>query len=441
MTARLAESLVTTEALAEIFSDRSVLGAMLQFEVALARAQARLGLIPTSAADAIARAGMVDAFDTGAIAQAGRHSATIAIPFVDALVARVTVVDRAAAVFVHWGATSQDLMDTTLVLCLGRALPLIQTDHLRLLNALRALSDQHANTVMLGRTLLQPAVPITFGLKAATWFAGAARAGAQMRAAAAQTMMVQCGGAAGTLAPLGAAGPMVAAELARELQLADPGAPWHTCRDRLASYVAACGVYCGTLGKIARDVTLLMQFEVGEVSEAGGGSSTMPHKRNPAAAAAALGAVARVPGLVATFLGAMGQEHERGAGTWNTECVTLVDVVQATGAALASIAASVESLGVDHARMRANIAATRDAVFAERAMMLLAPALGRDAARALIADALAAAQRGDQTFAHALAAHHAARDVLPRDLVRFAAPEDYLGSAEHFRRKLLNEPT
>ncbi|HXH06426.1 MAG TPA: lyase family protein, partial [Vicinamibacterales bacterium] len=298
MSLGLIEHLATTEPLADIFSDAGVLGALLRFETALARAQARLGMIPSAAADAIARAAVPDAFDPGAMARAARASATVVLPLVETLAARVRTLDPAAAAYVHWGATSQDAMDTALALCLSRAVPVLRADHDRLAAALRQLSDAHAGSVMLGRTLLQPAPPITFGLKAAGWFAAVSRAGSRLIAAFDDVCTLQLGGAAGTLGALGSDGPRLAAELARELGLRDPDAAWHAHRDRLAALVAACGVYTGTLAKIARDVALLMQPEVAEVSEPGGRSSAMPHKRNPAGCAAALAAAGRLPGLV-----------------------------------------------------------------------------------------------------------------------------------------------
>jgi 3-carboxy-cis,cis-muconate cycloisomerase len=438
MSLRLLESLLTTEPLAEIFSDRALLAAMLQFEAALARAEARAGTLPATMAEVIATAAHSSRFEAEAIARAARQSATIAIPLVDALRARVANIDRAAATFVHWGATSQDLVDTALVLCLAGAAPILQSDHVRLRDSLRRLSNRHARTIMLGRTLLQPAPPITFGLKAAGWFASVSRAGADMFAALERTRVLQFGGAAGTLAALGSDGPRIAADLARELVVQDTGAPWHAQRDRLGSLVAACGVYCGTLGKIARDVSLLMQFEVREAAEPGGGSSTMPHKRNPAGCAVALAAATHVPGLVAAFLAGMPQEHERGVGGWQAEGATVAATVQATGAALSSVADAVSGLVVDPERMRANLDATRGVIFAERAMMLLAPALGRDAARRIIEGAVDAATSGEDTFAHALAANaDAARVLGASELATLDSPEAYLGAAEELRKTLL----
>lgn len=439
MSVRLLESLVTTEPLADVFSDRSVLAAMLQFETALARVEAHAGIIPSDAAETIARAAAdASRFDAAAIARNARQSATIAVPLVEALRARVAESDQAAATFVHWGATSQDVVDTALVLCLTRAAAILEQDHARLLESLHKVSDTHARTMMLGRTLLQPASPITFGLKAAGWFSSVSRAGARLMLAFDDARVLQFGGAAGTLAVLTADGPRIAADLARELGLTDPGAPWHAQRDRFATLVTACGVYAGTLGKIARDVALLMQADVSEAAEPGGESSSMPHKRNPAACATALAAANHLPALVAAFLAGMAQEHERAVGGWQAEGWTIAATVQATGSALSSMADAVSGLSIDPERMRANLAATRGVIFAERAMMLLSPALGRDHARRIVDRAVRATRDGHHTFAEALAKDpDAARVIAPASLATFDAPEQYLGAADVFRRRLL----
>jgi 3-carboxy-cis,cis-muconate cycloisomerase len=438
MTERLLHSLVSTEPLAVEFEDAAVLAALLDVEVALARVEGRLGLIPAEAADAIAAAAARGDFDAPAIARAARESGTLAIPFVEMLRDRVGASNASAATFVHWGATSQDLSDTALVLCLRRAFPIVSADHARAVNALRTLSEQHAGTVMLARTLLQAAPPTTFGLKAAGWFGAVSRSGAQMAAALEDACVLQFGGASGTLAALGSSGIAVATELARELGLKNPGAPWHAHRDRLASFVAACGVYTGSVAKIARDVALLMQDEVGEAAERGGRSSTMPHKRNPAGCAVALAAAARVPGLVATFLSVLPQEHERGVGGWHAEASTLSAVVQATASATSAIGGVLEGLTVDPDRMRANIAATNGVVFAERAMTLLGPALGRDKASKMIAAAVDAARRERRSFADVLAANADVTAVVDAGVVSaLADPDAYLGVAEQFRRHLI----
>ena len=391
MFTRLMESLSTTEPLAQVFSDSSVLQAMLDFEACLAKAEARWGIIPATAAESITEAAKPEGFDIGELTRLALRAGTPAIPLVRMLAARVP------GGFVHWGATSQDVTDTTLVLLLKQSRLILERDHERLLAGLRKLAEEHAETVMLGRTLLQPAPPITFGLKAAGWHAAVRRGWARVASRFDETMYVQFGGAAGTLAALGDRGVAVADALAAELGLKAPDAPWHGYRDRLAALMAALSIYTGTLGKIALDISLLMQFEVGEAAEPGGagrgGSSTMPHKRNPTACMLTLAAAKRTPGLLANFLAGMLEEHERGVGGWQAEWPTVEGIIKATGVALESMAEVAEGLTVDAERMRSNIDSTRGAIFSERARFVEA--------------------------------------ALPPD------PHGYLGSAEAFRIRLL----
>lgn len=437
MRSQLLDSLITTDALADLFSDASVLQAMLDFEVALAHAQAQEGMIPAAAAAAIQEAAVAAEFDADAIARAARESATPSIPFVAALSERVRRIDLAAADAVHRGATSQDVSDSALVLLLTRARTIVAEDHTRLSSALVRLSDEHAHTIMLGRTLLQPAAPITFGLKAAGWFAAAERAWGRLRHAWDEACVLQFGGAAGTRAALGEHAPAVARRLAIRLHV-PLVPPWHTDRDRLGAFVAACGLYTAALGKIARDTALLMQAEVGEIAEAGGDSSTMPQKRNPAGSVLAVAAATRAPGLVAAFLGGMLQEHERAAGGSQAEPATVVAIVQGAGAAAAAMARVFEGLTVRPDRMRTNLDATRGAALAERAVLLLATRLGKRQARAHVSDALARMTRDPRTLTELLGDIPDVRRVVSdTELFDLGRPEQYLGDAEAIRGELL----
>jgi 3-carboxy-cis,cis-muconate cycloisomerase len=426
MPSRLIDNFAAAPAISGVFSDAAVLAAMLRFEGALARAQARLGIIPESAASAIAR---VKGLEAASLAEQARESASLAIPFVRTLTDRVGEIDPEAAGFVHWGATSQDLLDTALVLLLRRTREILAHDHNRLQRKLRYLSGQHSKTVMLARTLLQPAAPTTFGYKAAGWFGALQRSWRGWSQAFDDALQLQFGGAAGTLASYGSRGPELAAALAAELGLPEPPAPWHSHRDRLAALVAHAGIYAGSLAKVARDLALLMQPEIAEASERGGGSSAMPHKRNPSGSVVVLAAAAPVPGMVAAFLSAMPQEHERAAGGWQAEWPIVAGVVQAAGSALAALADTIDCLTVHPDRMRANIEATGGAVFAEKAAMLLAPRMGRSGAQAAVAAALA-----KQPLREGLA-----ELLTPAQLETIDTPEDYLGAAETLRRRLLEE--
>ena len=422
MFTRLIESLSATEALSQVFSDGAMLQSMLDFEAALARAEARVGMVPSDAAAAITNAAVAEGFDVAELVRQSLRAGTPAIPLVRMLTERVRVSNATAAGFVHWGATSQDVTDTAMVMLLGRCRRVLEADHERVSRGLRRISNEHAHTVMLGRTLLQPAPPITFGLKAAGWLGAVRRGWARVASRFDEAAYLQFGGASGTLAALGDRGLAVSEALARELNLKCPDAPWHGHRDRLAALMAAIGIYTASLGKMALDIALLMQYEVGEAAEPAGdgrgGSSSMPHKRNPTACMLAMAASKRTPGLVADFLAGMVQEHERAAGGWQAEWATVQAIVQSAGVALESMAEVAQGLTVDAARMRSNIDATHGAVFAEKAMMLLAPGMGREAAHRAVEESVR-------------------KTGSPPALPGLREPEDYLGSAEAFRLRLL----
>lgn len=439
MTSRLTHALATTDALAAIFDDESTLQALVDVEAALARAQASLGVIPASAGAAITRALTTTAFDTEALARDARDSATIVIPLVAALTARVAELDPEAARYVHWAATSQDIVDTAMSRLIDRACAAIAGDQQALAVRLHDLSERHADSVMLGRTLLQPAPPVTFGLKVAIWRADLMRTWARVEAARRDAVRLQFGGASGTLAALGDRGPAVADALAQELGLPIGGAPWHTSRDRLAALITACAIHAGSLGKMARDISLLMQFEVGEVREAGGGSSSMPQKQNPSGCARALAAAMRLPGLAAAILGGLVQEHERAVGAWQAEWPIVADALQATGAAASAMREAAAGLTVDPVRMRANLDATHGAIFAERVTILATPTLGRERTSQLIKEALARSRAGGGSLADVVRAMPELAQTLPPEaLASLDDPRAYLGAAELLRHRLLS---
>ncbi len=442
MSSRLIESLANLPKYAEIFSDPSLLQAMLDFQAALAKAESSVGVISARAADAIEKSARAKDFDAAELASGGLRAGTLSIPLVKALTERVRAVDEESARFVHWGATSQDVSDTAMVLLLRRAQTVLADDAARLQSALRKASDQHANTVMLGRTLLQAAPPITLGLKIAGWFGALRRSWKRLDQTLADIAILQFGGAVGTLAALGDQALPVARALARELGLALPPAPWHSHRDRLAAVVCSCGIYVGALAKMAKDVSLLMQSEVAEVFEPGGdgrgGSSAMPHKRNPIACALALAAGNRVPGYVASFLSGMPQEHERGVGGWQAEAVTVARTIEDTGLALVSMQEVAEGLSVDGARMQKNIVSTHGSIFAERAMMKLGVQLAREAAHTLLEQAVRQAEQNGTSLGDTLAGMRQVTAIMSHEEIReLSDPESYLGAAEAFRKQLL----
>jgi 3-carboxy-cis,cis-muconate cycloisomerase len=381
------------------------LRAMLDTEAALARALERAGLAPAGAGAAVTAAA-AGTFDAGAL---GRQAALPGNP-VPALVAALRkAVPATAADTVHRGATSQDIIDTAAMLLARTALDAMVADLATAADGCAGLAAAHRDTLMIGRTLLQHAVPTTFGLVAAGWLTGLDEAGETVTRVRAHRLAVQFGGAAGTLASLGPDGPAVAGLLAEELDLALPVLPWHTERSRIVEVAAACAVAGAALAKIARDVTLLAQSEVAEVREGGGsggerrgGSSAMPHKQNPVAAIAILGCTRRVPGLVAILAAAAEQEFQRAAGAWHAEWEPFADVLRVTGSAASWAVDLTGGLVVDPARMRANLGATRGLPLAERVAGLLAPALGAAAAHDLVARA----------SAHAVAVGGTLRDAL-----------------------------
>jgi len=444
MSARLIESLATTPELAAVFSDESVLRAMLAFEAGLARAEAQIGIIPTEAANAITASASPTNFDISALADATFRSGTPGIPLVKALTDQVRRTDAPAARYVHWGATSQDVADSAMSVLLKQAEPILIRDLLRLRKALTLLSYQHKDTVMVGRTLLQAAPPVTFGLKAASWLGSVRRGRRRLENGFHAAAVLQFGGASGTLASLGDRGTAVVDALGKELGLKALPAPWHTQRDQLATLICACGVLTGSLGKMARDIALLMQNEVDEVSEPGGngrgGSSTMPNKRNPIACSLTLAAAHRVPGLVASFLSAMVQEHERAVGGWQTEWPVVASIVQSTGVAIASMAEVAEGLSVDTGKMRVTIERANGLIFAERAMMLLGSKLGRDVAHKILEAAARKSVSEGRNLAAVLAdIPEVTAHLGPVELEQLEMPEQYLGSAEAFREALVAE--
>ncbi|HYE48621.1 MAG TPA: 3-carboxy-cis,cis-muconate cycloisomerase [Azospirillaceae bacterium] len=427
-------ALFETPDVAELFGDRAVLQGMFDVEAALARAQAAVGVIPAAAAAPIAAACAADQFDPAAIGRAAALAGNPAIPLVAALRARVAAANPAAAHHVHRGATSQDVIDTGMVLRVRRALRLIDADLGRAEEALAGLARRHAGTVMVARTLLQHALPTTFGLKAAGWLSMVVRVRGRLRAAGAAFAVLQFGGAAGTLAALGDAGMEVAEALARDLGLALPDMPWHAQRDRVADLAAALGLVVGALGKVARDVAYMMATDTGEVSEPAGpgkgGSSAMPHKRNPVDTTVALAAATRAPGLVASLLAGLPQEHERGVGGWHAEWQPLSDLVRLTSGAVSRMAAALEGLEVDPEALRRGLGLTRGLVMAEAAALALAPVLGAEAAQSLVERACREARAAGADLQAVLARDPEVRRCLdPAALARAMDPAAYLGSA------------
>jgi 3-carboxy-cis,cis-muconate cycloisomerase len=406
-------------------SDHAWLQAMLDVEAALARAQAAAGVISQRHADVIAAACRADLYDVDAIGAEAAAAGNPAAPLVGALRARV---GEPAAADVHRGATSQDVVDSAAMLVAQRALEPLLDDLGAAAQAAARLADEHRATIMAGRTLLQQAVPISFGLKAAGWLTGLDSAAERLDAVRDARLAAQLGGAAGTLAAMRDAGIDVLSRFARELGLAEPVVPWHTERTRVAELAAALGECCGAAAKVAGDVVLLAQTEVGEVREGvgdRGGSSAMPHKHNPVAAISALAAARQAPGLVANLLAAMEHEHERAAGAWHAEWGPLRELLRATGSAAAWLRDCLEHLEIDAQRTRANL---DDAMLAER----VAVAIGGTGAGELVRHALAAG----------LSLAEIAREHLHEDeATRVLDPATYLGATDQLIDRALSAHT
>jgi 3-carboxy-cis,cis-muconate cycloisomerase len=388
MSATIFDRFLSTPEMSDVFSEASIIQGMLDFEAALARAQAAAGVIPSSAAEPIVQACRVERFNLDAIVTAGSIAGTLAIPLIKQLTAAVATTHADAAGYVHWGSTSQDVIDTSMVLTTRRALELIEERLSALTDALLELARQHGDAPMLGRTLLQPALVISFGFKLVSWTAPLIRCRQRLRRASGDALRLQLGGAVGTLSVMGDKGADVARRMAADLKLAaEPGA-WHTQRDEWISLACEVGILCGTLGKIAKDISLLAQGEIAEVAEPSGGgrggSSAMPHKRNPVASMIALAASMRAPHRVAALLSAMPQEHERGLGNWQAELAEWPGLFMSAHGAASALADAAAGLTVDTARMRRNIDSLRGLVFAEGVSMLLAQHIGKSAAHALL---------------------------------------------------------
>ena len=393
-------------------SDRAWLAALLDVEAALARAEADAGVIPADAAAAIFDACDADRFDPAELAETGRAAGNPVEPLVRAL---ADAAGDEAGRYVHWGATSQDILDTAAMLVARNVLGLLLESTGAVAAECAQLADAHRSTVLAGRTLLTQAVPTTFGSKAAGWLVAILEARRGLARIRNDRLAVQLGGAAGTLASLDAHGLDVLRRFAEELDLHEPVVPWHTNRTRIAELGSALAVTAGSLAKIGLDVALLGQTEVGEVRSTGGGaSSTMPQKRNPVGSVLAISCAQQVSAHASTLIQALPQEHERGLGGWHAEWPALTAALAFTGGAAAGARRALDELEVDPERMRANLDGL---AMSERASYLLAERLGRRGAY----EAVAEAASSGRPLAEAL-------DLEPGDL----EPSSYLGSADAF---------
>jgi 3-carboxy-cis,cis-muconate cycloisomerase len=432
----------SSAAMRAVCDDAAYLQRMLDFEAALARVEATVDVIPASAVAPIAQACNAETFELAALADAATRSGNLAIPLVKALTAAVGKADADAARYVHWGATSQDVIDTATMLTLRAAIDALLPDLDRAIAGFAKLARKHRDTVMVARTWLQHALPMPFGLKLAEYAAALHRSRARLKRLRAEGLALQFGGAAGTLAALGDKGIVVAEKLAAELKLPLPAAPWHTHRDRIAEAASVFAILTGTCGKIARDVSLMMQTDVAEAFEPSGdgrgGSSTMPHKRNPVAAATALAAAGMAPNLAATIFAAQVQDHERSAGPWHAEWPTLPTLQLVTSGALAAIVDIAEGLEIDAARMRSNLDASHGLIMAEAVTFALAETIGKSDAHHLVEAAVKKAVAGKQHLRDVLTSDPKVTAHLDADkLAKLFDPMAYQGVSQELIDRLL----
>jgi 3-carboxy-cis,cis-muconate cycloisomerase len=437
MDAEVFRPIFVPDELREAVSGRAWLQAMLDAEGALAAAEARAGLIPHDAAATIASCCEATRFDPEGLGREGRAAGNPVPPLVEALTGAVSEASEEAARYVHKGATSQDILDTAAMLVARPALDLVLAELEGISHACARLAGEHRGTIMVGRTLLQQALPTTFGLKAAGWLVQVLEGRRRLMDVRERALAAQLGGAAGTLASLGESGVSVLGEFARELGLVEPTVPWHTDRTRIAEVGGALSLVAGVLGKISLDVILMAQTEVGEVTEPAGegrgGSSTLPHKRNPILSVTAAASVRRVQALAQTLYGAMLGEHERAAGAWHAEWEALSDALALTGGAAAAVREVTEGLEIHPSNMRRNLDETGGTLMAENVTTLVAEHLGRLEANELVGAAALRAADGGESFREELLAEPALRERLSAGEIDAALdPADYLGSAGGF---------
>jgi len=421
----------STPAMRRVFSDENRVQRYLDIEAALARAQARLGIIPKNAAEEICRHCSADTFDFELLKKQTERIGYPVLPVVQQLVKKCR---DGLGEWCHWGATTQDITDTATVLQIREALELVEGELVAIGKALAALARRYRDTPMAGRSNLQQAVPITFGFKAATLLAGIERHRARLKELRPRVLVGEFGGAAGTLSSLGKDGLAVQAELMKELGLGQPAIAWHTMRDCFAEVGCFLGLVTGTLGKIATDVKLMMQTEVEEVFEpfadGRGSSSTMPQKRNPISCNYIIACTSMVRQNVAALLDAMVEDHERSTGPWEIEWIAMPEIFLLAAGALNQARFLLEGLEVDPARMRANLDLTRGMIVSEAVMMGLGPYLGRQRAHDLVYDICRKAITTGASFLDLLAADAEISPHLGRDaLAKLVDPANYLGLA------------
>ena len=425
-----------------LFNDIASVQAILNFEAALARAQNRAGLISAEAAQSIASSCRVELFDLPSLAQAMPSAGNLAIPLLKQLNALVARNSPEASRYVHFGATSQDALDTGMVLQLRASISAIEKDLDTILTTLIALTQTHRKTLLVARTWLQHALPTTFGYVTGGWLDAFLQHRERLDSSLEKSLVLQFGGAAGTLAALGTNGSQVAKFLAEELRLPLPRIPWHAQRERISETAATLALLSGTMAKIARDLSLYMQTEVGELSEppstGRGGSSTMPHKQNPVTSAAILACTMRVPALVSTVFSGLSGEYQRSLGAWQSEWEVVPEIVRLTAGASHQLASLLPRLRVNSEKMRSNLELTHGLIYAEAISLALSEKLNRSSAHKLVESACRRAQSEKRHLRAILSEDAEVTTILsPENIASLFEPANYLGSADVFIETVL----
>ena len=436
----LFEPVFITDEMAPITSARNLVQKMVEFECALAQAQAEVGLIPVKAAKEISGLISTHGIDPTELGVKARSGGTPVIPLVQILTDKLSV---SARPWIHYGATSQDVLDTATMMIIREAIKLIYADLLQVGASLASLAQQHRRTPMVARTLMQHALPTTFGLKVANWLDGVVSASVSLERFFAEGLSVQFGGAAGTLAALGDSGIEVGTRVASILGLSLPIMPWHAQRVRIAELGASLSLTVGALAKISTDIILASQAEIGELSQVqdyGGGSSAMPQKVNPVGPIVVNACFRRMQGLLPVLYGCLLAENERGAGEWQAEWQTLRDLLLVTGVSVQRTSATLSNLVVDKNKMLQNLELSRGNVMSERILLMLSEVLGRSTAHDLVREATGRTIRNASTLKEELMKESVFRERFsPEDTLKAFDPLTYLGSAQVFIDNALAE--
>ena len=433
-----------TDKVMSIFSTEALIKTMLRVESALAKAQAAHGLIPHAAASAIEKVCLQGKIRIDTVILEGGKGGNLVIPLVNQLIVLVKEESKEASRYVHFGTTSQDIIDTTLMIQLKDVATIILDDLGLLMGKLRQLSLDHKKTVMAGRSFLQHARPISFGYKSAGWLDALQRSAQEIRSLAENTFALQLGGAVGTLSHMQEKGESIIDSMSKALRLSSPDKPWHSHRDRLAAIAGAFAILAGNLGKMAKDISLMSQTEVGELRESGqkgrGGSSTMPQKSNPIASISILANAQRVPALVSIVLSSLVQDHERGTGPWHAEWETLPEIAQLTAGALGKALELIHGLEINKEQMLKNLEITKGLIYAENISMALLPLVGRLEAYELVKACCDKAKASDLHLSKVCIDHPVISKYFSgEELEKLFDPERALGLSEAFIDKVVKK--